>query len=113
MSNPYRSPVPEPGFQHTNGLAVTSLVLGIVSWFAWFIIPLLPGLLLAPLGIIFGHLARGQIARSGGDQTGEGLALAGLIVSYIHVALAALFILLAIVLFFVMGVALFGISEAM
>ena len=35
------------------------------------------------LAVIFGHLALGQIGRSGGLQRGKGLAIAGLVVGYL------------------------------
>ena len=35
------------------------------------------------LAVIFGHLALGQIGRSGGRQRGKGLAIAGLVVGYL------------------------------
>ena len=52
-----------------------SLILGIV------------GLLFCPyifsvLGLVFGYMARGEIKRSGGALGGEGLALAGIIISW-------------------------------
>jgi hypothetical protein len=56
-----------------NGLAVASLVSGIV-WMAWL------GSLLA---IIFGHIALDQIKDSGGAQSGRGIAIAGLAVGYL------------------------------
>lgn len=57
----------------TNGLAIASLVLGIV-WVWWI------GSLLA---IIFGHRARSQIDGSGGAETGRGMATAGLVLGYL------------------------------
>jgi hypothetical protein len=56
----------------TNGLAVASLTAGIV-WLGW---------LGSIAGIIFGHVALGQIKRSGGRETGAGLAVAGLVLGY-------------------------------
>ncbi len=61
----------------TNGLAVASLVLAIVSLIG----------LGSILGIIFGFVARGQIGRSNGTQKGGGLALAGIIVGFVTLAL--------------------------
>ncbi|BCI83524.1 MULTISPECIES: DUF4190 domain-containing protein [Mycobacteriaceae] len=69
------APVPK-----TNGLAIASLVcslLGLATCAATSI-----------LGVIFGHLAKSQIKQSG--EEGEGMALAGLIVGYIGLALFAL-----------------------
>lgn len=74
----------------TNSLAVASLVFGIA---AWVICPLLGAI----LAIIFGHIARGQIRTSG--EQGGGLALAGLILGYAHIALSVIGVILAIVVF--------------
>ena len=60
----------------TNGLALTSLILGIVS------IPMLfcygSGVLFGIAALITGLIARGQINRSGGAQSGGGMALTGI-----------------------------------
>lgn len=65
----------------TNSLAIVSLVLGIVS------IPLLflngCGVLFGIGALITGLIARGQIKSSAGAQTGDGLALAGVILGVI------------------------------
>jgi hypothetical protein len=42
----------------------------------------------APVGIVLGHVARRQIRRTG--EQGNGLAVAGLILSYIFTGLAVL-----------------------
>ncbi len=60
----------------TNGYAIASLVLGIV-WLWW---------LGSVLALVFGHTARNQIIASGGRQTGEGLAIAGIVLGWIGVA---------------------------
>ena len=60
----------------TNGLAVASLVLGIV-WLWWI------GSILA---LVFGYSARAQIRRSHGQQSGEGLAIAGIVLGWVGVA---------------------------
>ena len=60
----------------TNGLAVASLVLGII-WLCGV------GSLLA---VIFGHVALGQIKRSEGRDGGRGLAIAGAILGWIGVS---------------------------
>ena len=75
---PVRYPVP---VDRTNSLAVASLVCGIGQ----FLVPLLPTSILA---IVFGHVARGQIRRSG--EKGDGLARAGLVLGWAGVALAVL-----------------------
>jgi hypothetical protein len=63
-----------PAQQSTNGLAIASLVLSIL----WL------GGIGSILGVIFGHVSRGQIRRH--PQKGKGLALAGLIVGYVGLA---------------------------
>lgn len=72
-----------------NGLAIASLACACAG-----IIPFLFGIPCV-LGIIFGFVARNQIARSNPRQRGEGLALAGIIVGF---SLIALFIIFVIVL---------------
>ena len=62
----------------TNGLAIAALVCG-CGGFLLFV----PGI----LGIIFGFIASGQIRRSNGQQKGDGMALAGIIVGFAWVAL--------------------------
>lgn len=63
----------------TNGLAVASLVCGLL----FFVIPL-PASILA---IVFGNIARGQISRTG--EKGAGLALAGLVLGWAEVVLVS------------------------
>jgi hypothetical protein len=55
-----------PGPRETNGTAIAALVCSLVF---------------APLGIVLGHIARGQIRRSG--EGGRGLATAALIIGYL------------------------------
>ncbi len=76
----------------TNTLAVVSLIAGIVSWV---LMPFVAGL----VAIVCGHMARGEIKRSGGTQEGDGLAIAGLVLGWINVGLCVLTVA-AIVLFF-------------
>jgi type IV pilus assembly protein PilA len=69
----------------TNGLAIVSLVCGILFFF-------FPA---AVAAIIFGHISRSDIRRSGGRKTGSGLALAGLILGYTGVALIPVVLIIA------------------
>lgn len=71
-----------------NGLAIASLVLGIV--------PLLG--IGSVVAVVFGHVALGQIKRSNGFETGRGMALAGLILGYAWIVLNVL-LLVAVVAF--------------
>jgi hypothetical protein len=68
---PVGSPAPT-----TSGLAVTSLVLGILSITILPILPAIPA-------VICGHVARAKIKQSAGALAGSGLALAGLITGYL------------------------------
>src|SRR5690606_21595781 len=63
----------------TNTMGVLALVAGIAGWVA---IPVAG----AVVAIVLGHLARHQIARSGGS--GGAIALGGLVLGYSQVALA-------------------------
>jgi hypothetical protein len=69
-----------------NGLAIASMVLGIL-WIYWV------GSILA---LVFGYIAKGQIDRSAGRQSGRGMAIAGIVLGWIGVAVLALVIVLAI-----------------
>ncbi len=55
--------------RRTSGMAVASLIMGILG--------------LSPLAVIFGHVAMGEIKRSGGGVEGDGLAIAGLVLGYL------------------------------
>ncbi|TAA28182.1 DUF4190 domain-containing protein [Pseudoxanthomonas winnipegensis] len=76
----------------TSSLAVVSLVFGILGW------SLLPtiGALVA---IITGHMARAEIRRSQGAMEGDGMAVAGLVLGWLHLVLLVLGIA-ALFLFF-------------
>jgi hypothetical protein len=68
----------------TNGLAVASMVLGIV-WVWWI------GSILA---LIFGFVARRQIKERG--QRGDGMAIAGIVLGFVGAATLILVIVLAV-----------------
>lgn len=72
--------------------ATVSLVFGILSWFA---LPLVGAI----VAIISGHMAKAEIRRSQGALDGDGLAQAGLVLGYVHLAFFVL-VLIAIFLFF-------------
>ena len=65
----------------TNALAVIALVISLLGVITTFLIPILPQI----AAIICGHIARYQVKHSGGSQTGSGMALAALIISYLSV----------------------------
>jgi hypothetical protein len=68
------------------GLAVTSLVLGILSLVT---LPVVLGAVLGPPAVITGHLARRRVRRAPEQYAGKRLAMAGLILGYLSVALVA------------------------
>jgi peptidyl-prolyl cis-trans isomerase B (cyclophilin B) len=53
--------------------------------------------LFAPLGIIFGHISLSQIRKTG--EEGRGLAIAGLVISYLVTLLTVLVVVLSVVFF--------------
>jgi hypothetical protein len=68
----------------TSTTAVISLVFGIICWIA---LPFLGAI----VAVMCGHAARGEIRRAPpGTIEGDGMALAGLILGYLHLALTAL-----------------------
>ena len=93
--------------RQTNNLAVVSFVAGLASFFAH-VIPVVGGFTAALIAIITGFIARGQIKRTG--EQGMWMANAGIVIGFIHFALAFLVVLFLLFVIFVLGVALFGIS---
>jgi hypothetical protein len=65
----------------TNGVAIAALILVFVFF---------------PIGIVLGHVARGQIKRTG--EGGKGLATAALVIGYLQVALIVAVIAMAAIL---------------
>jgi hypothetical protein len=74
--------------QATNGFAVAALACGIMGIFTCG--------LGAVLAVVFGIVSRGQIRRSEGAQSGDGMALAGLILGYITIAIAGFVVVVLI-----------------
>ena len=98
------SPPPAPpGYQQTtgygyqtgpktNGLAIASLVLGIAGLV--FYACGVPSI----LALVFGYMARGQIDRDPATQGGRGMALAGIIMGWIGVAIFVIFWVVIIII---------------
>ena len=66
------------GVPKTSAAAVASLLLGILSYLCLFLLGSIPG-------IVTGHVALSKIKRNPRTLTGRGLAIAGLILSYLNV----------------------------
>jgi hypothetical protein len=64
-------------------MAIVSLITGIL---AWFLLPIIGAI----AAVITGHMAKKEIRESGGWLVGDGLATAGLILGYAHLALGVL-----------------------
>ena len=82
----YYYPPPQQNLAYptkSNGFAVASLVLGI-TWIWW---------IGSVLAVVFGHVALSQISKSQGRESGQGLAVAGLVLGYMGVATLALVVL--------------------
>ena len=86
-SQPYGQPPYGPPYapaQRTNGLAIASMVLGIL-WMYWI------GSILA---LVFGYIAKNQIRERG--EGGGGMATAGIVLGWIGVGILCLVFLVGI-----------------
>ena len=86
---PVPPPVPpvfvQPRTKRINPYAIASLAMSLL-WIAW---------LGSIAAVIFGHIALRQIARSRGTESGSGLAIAGLALGYVGLAVLILALLFA------------------
>jgi len=96
-----------PATGKTNSLAIVSLVCGIGSFFAH-VIPGFGGFTVALIAVVTGYMARKQIRETG--EQGMGMATAGMVIGIVHLVLLGVIILVAFVVIFVLGIALFGVS---
>jgi len=84
----------------TSTTAIVSLVFGIICWVA---IPFIGAI----VAIVCGHVARKEIGSAPpGSIDGDGMAVAGLILGYLHLALVAAFLVLVFTV--LGGLAFFG-----
>lgn len=81
-------PPPASSAPRTSGFAVTSLVLGIASLTCTGFL----GIVLAPLAIVFGVRARRTISASNGWRTGDGLAVAGIVLGVIGIVISVVYL---------------------
>ncbi|MFQ5613043.1 MAG: DUF4190 domain-containing protein [Anaerolineae bacterium] len=95
-----------PATASTSPLALISLVAGVA---AWTILPLLG----TAVAIIAGHLAKREIAASGGRMTGDGLATVGLVLGYAHLIVSLLGLLIGLAVLALLVILLvFGLTAA-
>ncbi len=85
----YYGAYPGPMAPSTSTWAIASLMCSLAGWF---LVPVLGSV----LGVIFGHIALGEIKRSDGRLEGRGMAIAGLIIGYAMLAFAVCVIAVAI-----------------
>lgn len=83
-----RAPAPAT----TSTMGVVSLAFALICWLA---LPLVGSL----VAIACGHVARREIRESRGALTGDGLAVTGLVLGYLHLATVVIGILVALLLF--------------
>ncbi len=117
-------PSSPPVSLQSNSMAITSLIVGIFTWVVGFLIACptivfsygLGSIVCMPLlligwivSIITGYSARKQIRTSGGRQTGDGSAVAGIVMGWIGVGLTLLIIILVVLSF----LGLFGLGILM
>ncbi len=105
FSSQWTPPPPQYGYGYpvvrpTNGLAIAGMVCAIIALpaacFTWGV----GGIVLGVLGAIFGHVARRKIRQR--DEQGGGMALTGVILGWISVALSIVF-LVFMILFVIYG----------
>lgn len=77
-----------PSGTKTNTMAIVSLVSALVGW-------LLCGL--GPIAaVITGFIGRGQINKSGGRETGAGMAMAGIIIGILEILFGVIIVIIAV-----------------
>jgi Domain of unknown function (DUF4190) len=90
-----------PAREHTNTMAVISLVSGALAVFGHIVLPGIGGGTLALVAIVTGFIGRSEIKRTG--EQGRWMATAGIVLGVIHLALIALIFLLLILGVFAFG----------
>ena len=83
-------PAPALALPQTSGLAIASLVLGII-WFYWI------GSILA---LVFGYAAKKEIRKDPTRISGNGMATAGIVLGWIGVATLVIVIVVVVVSFY-------------
>lgn len=90
--------------RQTSGLAIFSLIAGVLGWT---LLPFLGSL----AAIVSGHMARGQIRRAPDRLDGDGLAIAGLVLGWASVIIAILSVIVFVVFFGGLAVVLALLSQ--
>jgi len=87
----YHAAIPKP---KANGLAVASMVIGIIGMVMYltFILAVI-GAIACILALIFGMVSKGQIDQAAGTQGGRGFAITGIVLGWVGVGFLLLFLL--------------------
>jgi hypothetical protein len=85
VADPQHTGAPVYAAQRTNGMAIASMVLGIVWVYG----------IGSVLALIFGYVAKSQIDQSLGREGGRGMAIAGIVLGWIGVGGIILIIIVA------------------
>jgi len=100
MLPPAADSVAAPSVQPTSGLAIASLVAGLLAWISSpLMVFAIPTPLAAIVAIVCGHMARSEIRRNPNIQ-GNGMAIAGLVLGW---AIVACFVLLVVFVLMIFG----------
>ncbi len=73
-----------PAGVRTSGLAIASLVTGLLFWCC-----VVPGI----VAIVLGHLALESIEDSGGTKSGRGLAITGIVLGWVGIGIVGVLVL--------------------
>lgn len=84
---PPPSPPTRTSTLQTSGMAIASVVMGVAGWT---LLPLVGSI----LAIIFGNMARREIRQRPDELTGDGLAVAGLVLGWLSVGVSILLLCL-------------------
>jgi uncharacterized protein DUF4190 len=90
-----------PSREHTNTMAVISLVSGALAVFGHIVLPFIGGGTLAVVAIVTGFVGRSEIKKTG--EQGRWMATTGIVLGVIHIALIALVFMLLILGVFAFG----------
>ena len=85
----YAQPPAYPAKPKTNGLALASMILGILGVTIGLCLLAFP--VMPILAVVFGHIGLNQIRKTGAQ--GRGFAITGLVTGYIGIALAVLWLI--------------------
>jgi hypothetical protein len=71
--------------KNTEGLAVAALIMGIVGFLFWCVMPVS-----GVLAVIFGYMGRRKITESNGALEGDSFCTAGIILGFVQIGIAVL-----------------------